>query len=295
MTSRVVARHRHRVAAALRPDPEPRQHGQGLRRARAADVRGGHRRQRADAMATTREPDEQAPREQALGQGVAQLHGGRGALSRSARRASSSSRCSASSTDTEDRIQVARRIYNANVRAYDTLVQTFPALARRPAGSGSGRGPSSSSTRSSEVPARPPWTCQVRRRQVRYISCATSTSPMPSGPGSSPATWAPGEPWPASSTSPASTAPAGSRCGGRSTCCARRAWSRAAAARDGSRRSTRPPAPGPGHDRRGRGRSRRRAPGPARSSPSVSSTRPRRSPTRSDVDAATPRCCGSSG
>jgi LemA protein len=30
--------------------------------------------------------------------------------------------------DTEDRIQVARRIYNANVRAYDTLVQTFPAL-----------------------------------------------------------------------------------------------------------------------------------------------------------------------
>ena len=30
--------------------------------------------------------------------------------------------------DTEDRIQVARRIYNANVRAYDTLVQTFPTL-----------------------------------------------------------------------------------------------------------------------------------------------------------------------
>ena len=31
-------------------------------------------------------------------------------------------------TDTEDRIQVSRRIYNANVRAYDTLVQSFPAL-----------------------------------------------------------------------------------------------------------------------------------------------------------------------
>jgi len=30
--------------------------------------------------------------------------------------------------DTEDRIQVARRIYNANVRAYDSLVQTFPSL-----------------------------------------------------------------------------------------------------------------------------------------------------------------------
>ncbi len=30
--------------------------------------------------------------------------------------------------NTEDRIQVSRRIYNANVRAYDSLVQTFPSL-----------------------------------------------------------------------------------------------------------------------------------------------------------------------
>jgi LemA protein len=30
--------------------------------------------------------------------------------------------------DTEDRIQVSRRIYNANVRSYDTLVQSFPAV-----------------------------------------------------------------------------------------------------------------------------------------------------------------------
>jgi LemA protein len=30
--------------------------------------------------------------------------------------------------ETEDRIQVARRIYNANVRRYDTLVQTFPSM-----------------------------------------------------------------------------------------------------------------------------------------------------------------------
>jgi LemA protein len=30
-------------------------------------------------------------------------------------------------TDTEDRIQVARRIYNANVRALNTLTQSFPA------------------------------------------------------------------------------------------------------------------------------------------------------------------------
>ena len=30
--------------------------------------------------------------------------------------------------NTEDRIQVSRRIYNANVRAYDSLVQTFPSM-----------------------------------------------------------------------------------------------------------------------------------------------------------------------
>ena len=28
--------------------------------------------------------------------------------------------------DTEDRIQVARRIYNANVRTFDSMQQTFP-------------------------------------------------------------------------------------------------------------------------------------------------------------------------
>ena len=30
--------------------------------------------------------------------------------------------------DTEDRIQVARRIYNANVRSYNTMVQSFPSM-----------------------------------------------------------------------------------------------------------------------------------------------------------------------
>jgi LemA protein len=83
--------------------------------------------QRADAMATTREPDEQAPREHALGQGVAQLM----ALAERYPDLKASEQFLALQTqlaDTEDRIQVARRIYNANVRAYDTLVQTFPAV-----------------------------------------------------------------------------------------------------------------------------------------------------------------------
>ena len=83
--------------------------------------------QRAEAMATNREPDEQAPREQALGQGVAQLL----AVAERYPDLKASDQFLALQrqlADTEDRIQVARRIYNANVRAYDTLVQTFPAV-----------------------------------------------------------------------------------------------------------------------------------------------------------------------
>ncbi|HEV7525734.1 MAG TPA: LemA family protein [Acidimicrobiia bacterium] len=83
--------------------------------------------QRAEAMATTREPDEQATREQALGQGVTkllavaerypELRAGENFLALQRQLA-----------DTEDRIQVARRIYNANVRSYDTLAETFPSV-----------------------------------------------------------------------------------------------------------------------------------------------------------------------
>jgi LemA protein len=83
--------------------------------------------QRADAMATTREPDEQAPREHVLGRGVAQLM----AVAERYPDLKASEQFLALQkqlADTEDRIQVARRIYNANVRAYDTLVQTFPAV-----------------------------------------------------------------------------------------------------------------------------------------------------------------------
>ena len=83
--------------------------------------------QRAEAMAAVRVPDEQAPREQVLGQGVARL------LAVAERypdlRASEQFLdLQRRLADTEDRIQVARRIYNANVRAYDSLVQTFPVL-----------------------------------------------------------------------------------------------------------------------------------------------------------------------
>ncbi len=83
--------------------------------------------QRADAMVANRTPDERAPREQALGHGVAHLLAV--AERYPALRASEQfSNLQRQLSDTEDRIQVARRIYNANVRAYDSLVQTFPSL-----------------------------------------------------------------------------------------------------------------------------------------------------------------------
>jgi LemA protein len=82
---------------------------------------------RLDAMAEPRAPDAQAPREQALGRGVAQLM----AVAESYPDLKASEQflsLQRALIDTEDRIQVSRRIYNANVRAYDTLVQSFPAV-----------------------------------------------------------------------------------------------------------------------------------------------------------------------
>jgi LemA protein len=83
--------------------------------------------QRAEAMAAPPEPDQRAPREQALGRGLTRLL----ALGEQYPELRADGQFLAlqhSLTDTEDRIQVSRRIYNANVRAYDNLVQTFPAL-----------------------------------------------------------------------------------------------------------------------------------------------------------------------
>jgi hypothetical protein len=86
---------------------------------------------RTDAMAEHGPPDAQAPLEQALGQGVAQLL----AVAEGYPDLKASQHFLALQqeiVDTEDRIQVSRRIYNANVRAYDSLVQTFPSLLIAP-------------------------------------------------------------------------------------------------------------------------------------------------------------------
>jgi LemA protein len=82
---------------------------------------------RSAAMAEHGPPDAQAPREQALGNGVAQLL----AVAEGYPDLKASEHfldLQHELVDTEDRIQVSRRIYNANVRAYDSLVQTFPSL-----------------------------------------------------------------------------------------------------------------------------------------------------------------------
>ena len=88
---------------------------------------------RTDAMAEHGPPDAQAPREQALGHGVAQLLAVAEQLPRPEGQRAASSPCSGSSSNTEDRIQVSRRIYNANVRALRLARADLPVADRRPA------------------------------------------------------------------------------------------------------------------------------------------------------------------
>ena len=80
---------------------------------------------RVDAMAARRPPDAQAEREQALGVGVSRVM----ALAEQYPDLKASTQfldLQHQLADTEDRIQVARRIYNANVRSFDTMVDSFP-------------------------------------------------------------------------------------------------------------------------------------------------------------------------
>jgi len=82
---------------------------------------------RLEAMAAQRPPDAQAPREAALGRGVAQLM----AVAEQYPDLKANEEflsLQRALIDTEDRIHVARRLYNAHVRSYDTLVQTFPGV-----------------------------------------------------------------------------------------------------------------------------------------------------------------------
>jgi LemA protein len=82
---------------------------------------------RAQAMAEKRAPDAQAPIEQALGQGLGQVL----AVAEQYPDLEASEQfleLQGALVDAEDRIQVARRIYNANVRTFNTMVQSFPSM-----------------------------------------------------------------------------------------------------------------------------------------------------------------------
>jgi len=82
---------------------------------------------RTDAMAEKGPADAQAPREEALGRGVGQLL----AVAENYPDLKASEEflsLQRQLIDTEDRIQVTRRIYNANVRSYNSLAQTFPSM-----------------------------------------------------------------------------------------------------------------------------------------------------------------------
>ena len=82
---------------------------------------------RIDAMSIHRAADAQGEHEQALSQGLGRLL----AVAERYPDLKASEQYLALQKElvaTEDRIQVSRRIYNANVRSYDSLVQSFPSL-----------------------------------------------------------------------------------------------------------------------------------------------------------------------
>ena len=82
---------------------------------------------RTDAIDEHGPPDAQGQREVALGRGVSRLM----AVAEQypdLKANESFLALQRELVNTEDRIQVSRRIYNANVRAYDSLVQTFPSM-----------------------------------------------------------------------------------------------------------------------------------------------------------------------
>ena len=116
-------RDRRPAQAPPRPGPQPGRDGQGLRPARAADLREGH----------------PGPRRGDAGPGPGPGEPGRGHADRRARRTCASSPSSTRAArdrelpaaarnlnELEDEIQASRRIYNSNVQAYNTKIQIFP-------------------------------------------------------------------------------------------------------------------------------------------------------------------------
>ena len=115
---------RRPAPAPLRPDPEPRRDGQGLRLARARDLRGGHQGAHRGAAGQGVERAG-AGRERAHRGDRAALRRGRG-VPASCGRARTSSSSRRSSPRPSRRSRVARQVYNDTVLTYDNALQTVP-------------------------------------------------------------------------------------------------------------------------------------------------------------------------
>ena len=188
---------------------------------------------------------------------------------------------------------MARRIYNANVRAYDTLVQTFPACSS-PGWRVHGRPLLRARP---DRPRRGPAAGGLVRSNVdKYDTSRALPRPRrrPAGPDRGPRRGRRGSPGRRARARPGVRHQPGDRAPG-----ARPVAPGGAGHEPPGRGLVRgrrpgPPAPRSGHDGRGRGRGRRRARRAARSSRSASSTRPPTGRRRAAASTAAPMCCGSS-
>ena len=117
---------RRAAEAALRPDPEPRRDRQGLRVARARDLRGRDR----CAHARRRQPRDRPSRAQRRGSSARRS----AASSQSPRRIpelqadENFRQLQEELAQTENRIAVSRQVYNDTVLTYNTAIQTVPGV-----------------------------------------------------------------------------------------------------------------------------------------------------------------------
>ena len=116
---------RRPAEAPLRPDPEPRRDGQGLRRPRAGDVRGRHAaRTRAQAA---QGPAEQGAAEGILGQALGRLFAVAEAYPE-LQADENFRQLQDELAQTENRIAVSRQVYNDTVLTYNNAIQTVPGV-----------------------------------------------------------------------------------------------------------------------------------------------------------------------
>ena len=109
---------------ALRPDPEPRRDGQGLRRARARDLRRGDGGAHAP-RSRRRASQQQAQAENVLTAAIGRLFAVAEAYPQ-LRATENFQQLQAQLADVEQNIAVSRQVYNDTVLTYDNALETVP-------------------------------------------------------------------------------------------------------------------------------------------------------------------------